>query len=153
MIVRAAERTQVWVVTHSERLAAAFEACGKVRPHTVIKRNGETWIEGLNLGGEFRTTNDDEMTIDRRAMAVIDLSSNAATFPGCTTRGCSMTFQPGDVVFLKSGGQSMTVAAITDENVECIWLGEEGDLFRQAIPAVALTSAGDVAEEEEDEAA
>ena len=51
-----------------------------------------------------------------------------------------MTFQPGDVVFLKSGGQSMTVAAITDENVECIWLGEEGDLFRQAIPAVALTS-------------
>ena len=60
-----------------------------------------------------------------------------------------MTFQPGDVVFLKSGGQSMTVAAITDENVECIWLGEEGDLFRQAIPAVALTAAGDVAEEED----
>ncbi len=59
-----------------------------------------------------------------------------------------MSFQPGDVVFLKSGGQSMTVAAITDENVECIWLGEEGDLFRQSIPAVALTSAGDVAEEE-----
>jgi uncharacterized protein YodC (DUF2158 family) len=64
-----------------------------------------------------------------------------------------MTFQPGDVVFLKSGGQSMTVAAITDENVECIWLGEEGDRFRQAIPAVALTSAGDVAGEEEEEAA
>ena len=66
-----------------------------------------------------------------------------------------MTFQPGDVVFLKSGGQSMTVAAITDENVECIWLGEEGDLFRHAIPSVALTSAEDVAEdadeEEEDE--
>jgi predicted ATPase len=59
LIVRAAERTQVWVVTHSERLAAAFEACGKVRPHTVIKRNGETWIEGLNLGGEFRTDDDD----------------------------------------------------------------------------------------------
>ena len=60
MIVRAAERTQVWVVTHSERLAAAFEAIGKVRPHTVIKRNGETWIEGLNLGGEFRTDEDDD---------------------------------------------------------------------------------------------
>ena len=60
-----------------------------------------------------------------------------------------MSFQPGDVVFLKSGGQSMTVAAITDEDVECIWLGEEGDLFRQPIPAVALTSAGD-AEQEED---
>ena len=60
LIVRAAGRTQVWVVTHSERLAAAFEACGNVRPHTVIKRNGETWIEGLNLGGEFRTDDEDE---------------------------------------------------------------------------------------------
>jgi predicted ATPase len=60
MIVRAAQRTQVWVVTHSERLAAAFESDGKVRPHTVIKRNGETWIEGLNPGGEFRTGDDDE---------------------------------------------------------------------------------------------
>ncbi|MPZ37256.1 MAG: DUF2158 domain-containing protein [Rhizobiales bacterium] len=62
-----------------------------------------------------------------------------------------MTFKPGDVVFLKSGGQSMTVAAVTDENVECIWLGEEGDLFRQAIPAIALTSAEDVADDEDDE--
>jgi predicted ATPase len=60
MIVRAAERTQVWVVTHSERLAAAFEASGNVRPHTVIKRNGETWIEGLNLGGEFRDDDEDD---------------------------------------------------------------------------------------------
>jgi predicted ATPase len=60
MIVRAAERTQVWIVTHSERLAAAFEACGKVRPHTVIKRNGETWIEGLNLGGEFSADDEDD---------------------------------------------------------------------------------------------
>jgi uncharacterized protein YodC (DUF2158 family) len=60
-----------------------------------------------------------------------------------------MAFEPGDVVFLKSGGQSMTVAAVSDENVECIWLGEEGDLFRQAIPAVALTSASDVADEDE----
>jgi uncharacterized protein YodC (DUF2158 family) len=59
-----------------------------------------------------------------------------------------MAFQPGDVVFLKSGGQSMTVAAVNGENVECIWLGEEGDLFRQAIPAVALTAAGDVADDD-----
>jgi hypothetical protein len=26
-------------------------------PRTVVKRNGETWIEGLKLGGEFK---DDE---------------------------------------------------------------------------------------------
>jgi uncharacterized protein YodC (DUF2158 family) len=62
-----------------------------------------------------------------------------------------MTFQPGDVVFLKSGGQSMTVAAINDESVECIWLGEEGELFRQEIPAVALTSADEIADDEDDE--
>ena len=30
MIVRAAERTQIWVVTHSERLAKAFIDCGAV---------------------------------------------------------------------------------------------------------------------------
>ena len=53
MIVRAAERTQIWVVTHSERLARAFADCGAVAPRTVIKRDGETWIEGLQLGGEF----------------------------------------------------------------------------------------------------
>jgi predicted ATPase len=53
MVVRAAERTQIWVVTHSERLAQAFADCGAVTPRTVIKRNGETWIEGLKLGGEF----------------------------------------------------------------------------------------------------
>lgn len=47
-------------MTHSERLAAAFQTHGNVRPHTVIKRNGETWIEGLNLGGEFRLDEDDD---------------------------------------------------------------------------------------------
>lgn len=58
LIVRAAQRTQVWVVTHSDRLAEEFERHGSVRPHTVIKQNGETWIEGLNLGGEFRNDHD-----------------------------------------------------------------------------------------------
>ena len=58
MVVRAAERTQIWVVTHSERLAQAFADCGAVTPRTVVKRNGETWIEGLKLGGEF--ADDDE---------------------------------------------------------------------------------------------
>jgi predicted ATPase len=60
LIVRAAERTQVWVVTHSERLAAAFESVSGVAPRTVIKRKGETWIEGLRLGGSFVEDDDDE---------------------------------------------------------------------------------------------
>jgi predicted ATPase len=57
MILRAAERTQIWVVTHSERLAGAFAQFGQVTPREVVKRKGETWIEGLKLGGDF---DDDE---------------------------------------------------------------------------------------------
>jgi predicted ATPase len=52
-ILRAAQRTQIWVVTHSERLAEAFAAPGGTKPRTVIKRDGETWIEGLKLFGAF----------------------------------------------------------------------------------------------------
>jgi len=59
LIVRAAERTQVWVVTHSERLADAFKSIGGVAPRTVIKKNGETWLEGLKLGGDFAQDEDD----------------------------------------------------------------------------------------------
>ncbi|MDP4021796.1 AAA family ATPase [Methylobacterium sp. NEAU 140] len=53
MIARAAARTQVWLVTHSERLAAAVAARGGARPRTVVKRDGGTWIEGLRLVGTF----------------------------------------------------------------------------------------------------
>ena len=60
LIVRAAERTQVWVVTHSERLADAFESLSRVAPRTVIKRKGETWIEGLRLGGDFAQDEDED---------------------------------------------------------------------------------------------
>jgi predicted ATPase len=53
LLVRAAERTQVWLVTHSERLAAAVAAHAGVLPHTVVKQDGATWIEGLRLAGAF----------------------------------------------------------------------------------------------------
>jgi len=59
MIIRAAERTQIWVVTHSERLAKAFADGGAVAPRTVIKRDGATWIEGLQLGGGFEADDDE----------------------------------------------------------------------------------------------
>jgi len=58
VIIRAAERTQIWVVTHSERLADAFAAHGNVTPRKVIKRNGETWLEGLKLYGDFDEDDD-----------------------------------------------------------------------------------------------
>jgi predicted ATPase len=60
LIARAAQRTQIWVVTHSERLADAIARHGSVTPRTVIKRNGETWIEGLKLYGEFADEGDED---------------------------------------------------------------------------------------------
>lgn len=53
LIAKAAERTQVWVVTHSERLAQLLTEQSGVASMTVIKRTGETWIDGLRLGGGF----------------------------------------------------------------------------------------------------
>lgn len=60
LIARATQRTQIWVVTHSERLARAFAAQANVTPRTVIKRDGETWIEGLRLSGDFRDEDGEE---------------------------------------------------------------------------------------------
>lgn len=54
LVVLAAERTQVWLVTHSERLAAAIAADGAGRVRTVLKHDGATTIEGLTRFGTFR---------------------------------------------------------------------------------------------------
>jgi predicted ATPase len=54
-------RTQIWLVTHSERLAAALAVHAGVTPRTVAKQNGETVIEGLRFGA-FR---DDEGDLER----------------------------------------------------------------------------------------
>jgi len=58
LIVRAAERTQIWLVTHSQVLADAIARHGGTKPRIVIKRKGETWIEGLRLGGDFADEED-----------------------------------------------------------------------------------------------
>lgn len=54
MVARAAQRTQVWLVTHSERLAEAIRKSGTGAVRTVTKRAGATTIEGLTLLGTFR---------------------------------------------------------------------------------------------------
>ena len=51
LIARAAERTQVWVVTHSERLAQAIARHGGVTARTVEKAGGLTTIRGLKAWG------------------------------------------------------------------------------------------------------
>lgn len=69
-----------------------------------------------------------------------------------------MELVPGAVVVLKSGGQLMTVVKVTGEEAECIWIGEEGDFFREKIPTIALDvidleehKKADEEEEEEEE--
>jgi uncharacterized protein YodC (DUF2158 family) len=62
-----------------------------------------------------------------------------------------MKLKAGDVVVLKSGGQALTVAEVNDENIDCIWIGEEGELFRETLPAVTLELAAVEPDEEEDD--
>ena len=63
-----------------------------------------------------------------------------------------MTVKAGDVVILKSGGQPLTVAAADEENAECLWMGAEGDLFREKLPVIALDVVEiDQSDDEDDE--
>ena len=51
MIAEASRYSQIWIVTHSEHLAAAvFARCG-ARPKRVIRQDGATWIDGMRLTG------------------------------------------------------------------------------------------------------
>ena len=61
-----------------------------------------------------------------------------------------MKFAPGQIVNLKSGGQPMTVVAVDEETVECIWLGDGGEFFREPIPTLALERAYGSDDEESD---
>ena len=61
-----------------------------------------------------------------------------------------MTFVAGDIVALKSGGQAMTIAEIHGDNAVCLWVGEEGDFFRETIPTIALITV-DLDDEDKDE--
>ncbi len=59
LIAHAAQRTRIWIVTHSEALAdALYEETGK-KARRVIKEDGATGIEGLTLTGEFRDDEED----------------------------------------------------------------------------------------------
>ena len=53
IIIKAAQRTQVWVVTHSQILADALAEETGILPRTVIRKDGGTWLEGLSQFGTF----------------------------------------------------------------------------------------------------
>ena len=68
-----------------------------------------------------------------------------------------MELKPGDVVILKSGGHPLSVVEVKDDKVACVWMGNEGDLFRETLPLAVLelaeadTTDDDDEDEEEDE--
>lgn len=62
-----------------------------------------------------------------------------------------MELKAGDVVVLKSGGQALTVAEVHGGMVACVWIGEEGDLFRDTLPSVVLERAHFDLSNDEDE--
>ena len=49
-----------------------------------------------------------------------------------------MDLKPGDVVILKSGGHSLSVAEVNEDAVECVWMGNEGELHRETLPLTVL---------------
>ena len=52
-----------------------------------------------------------------------------------------MDLKAGDIVMLKSGGQPLTVVEVKDEDVLCLWMGMEGNLFRETLPLAVLEQA------------
>ena len=62
-----------------------------------------------------------------------------------------MELKPGDVVILKSGGHPLSVVEIKDDKVACVWMGNEGDLFRETLPLAVLELADTSDDEDEDE--
>ena len=62
-----------------------------------------------------------------------------------------MDLKPGDVVILKSGGHPLSVVEVNGDNVACMWMGNEGDLFRETLPLAVLELADTSYDEDEDD--
>jgi uncharacterized protein YodC (DUF2158 family) len=63
-----------------------------------------------------------------------------------------MELKPGDVVILKSGGHPLSVVEVKDDKVACVWMGYEGDLFRETLPLAVLELAeADTSDDDEDD--
>ena len=59
-MIAEAKTSQVWIVTHSAQLAEAVRERCRVRPRTVIRDDGATWMKGMRLTGVIAGESDDE---------------------------------------------------------------------------------------------
>jgi uncharacterized protein YodC (DUF2158 family) len=61
-----------------------------------------------------------------------------------------VTFDPGDVVALKSGGPAMMVIGVKEDGVHCLWYADAADEVKTAVvPAICVEKA--IAWEDDDE--
>jgi uncharacterized protein YodC (DUF2158 family) len=72
-------------------------------------------------------------------------------FVSCIPKEQIMDLKPGDVVILKSGGHPLSVVEVNGDNVACVWMGNEGDLFRETLPLAVLELADTSDDEDEDD--
>jgi uncharacterized protein YodC (DUF2158 family) len=64
------------------------------------------------------------------------------------------TFEPGDVVMLRSGGPAMTVIEVAENIVTCLWYADGEEVLRtSSVPVIALVQVEhdeDVEDDDED---
>ena len=60
LVVQASERSQIWLVTHSDRLAEAISATGHGKVRRVLKSDGASCVDGLKVWGEFAEDEDED---------------------------------------------------------------------------------------------
>jgi len=53
--------------------------------------------------------------------------------------------------WVESGGQPLTVAEVKGDDIVCLWMGSEGDLFRETLPLATLERLEIEDDEDEDE--
>jgi uncharacterized protein YodC (DUF2158 family) len=63
-----------------------------------------------------------------------------------------MTFQPGEIVQLKSGGPLMTIIKVEDaKRITCMWYAQEQGEFRTHVFEQAWLDQIDIEDEDDDE--
>jgi len=72
-------------------------------------------------------------------------------FVSCIPKEQIMDLKPGDVVILKSGGHPLSGVEVNEGKVACVWMGNEGDLFRETLPLAVLELADTSDDEDEDD--